>query len=122
MNLFPLEINEVLPHKLFYSLSQTVEEDLSYGNTSTHNPYDSALFGTRDVHKLIFYEAAVRLKLKIQKFLKRDLDISRIRVNATVDGQEADWHVDSTVEGTWAAVIYTYLSWDPVFFGIDGYT
>lgn len=113
---YPLEIYNSLPEKTFFSLSEATKEDLVYGDVSSYGS-NSCIFGTSDPHKLIFYEAASILKLKFQKSLRKKLIIARIRVNGSVGGQEADWHVDSSVEGTWASVVYTSPVWDPIFSG-----
>jgi hypothetical protein len=61
---------------------------------------------------LSLYNAAINLKLKMKKHLKKDITLVRINTNGKVFGSPAHFHTDYSKPYYYTVVLFTELSWD----------
>ena len=81
----------------------------------THDHTDNWSYSTN--FQLI--KSATIAKLKVQKILKRDLELCRVNTNIHFHGQDSAFHndaEDSTIK-IWTCVVFTEFDWDSTWGG-----
>lgn len=107
---YPVIIKNVLPKKCFETLWEEIEENWSFINQSIKD--GPVFWGKRYNNDLTSIYASTIVKLKIQKLLKRKLNLIRIQHNAQTGLQETNFHVDATVDNVWTFVLFTSPYWN----------
>lgn len=107
---YPVIIQNVLPKKCFESLWEEIEESWSFINQSIKD--GSVFWGKKYNNDITSIYASTVVKLKIQKILKRKLNLIRIQHNAQTGFQETNFHKDATVDNVWTFVLFTSPYWN----------
>lgn len=112
---YPIIIENILPDSKFHSLR---DEFVYSGWTLDNYSYgpevgDKASWQlTESNNKLILYECASIIKLKIQKYLKQDLILIKVHSNGNTFGQTQQFHIDFTSDNIWTFVLFTEENWN----------
>lgn len=107
---YPIIIKDILPQSVFFSLYEEIEHDWSFINQSS---YDAPIFWAKQYNSDLtsLYSSSI-VKLKIQKFLKRKLNLIRIQHNAQTSFQESLFHKDIEEDLVWTLVLFTSPYWN----------
>ena len=112
---YPIIIENILPDSKFHSLR---DEFVYSGWTLDNYSYgpeigDKASWQlTESNNKLILYECASIIKLKIQKYLKQDLILIKVHSNGNTFGQTQQFHIDFISDNIWTFVLFTEENWN----------
>jgi hypothetical protein len=109
---YPIIINEVLPKRLFDIISKEIESNWKFGVQSLQNKFAPKFWSKEETNTLLYFECASYSKLKIQKFLKRDLKLIRINSNAQTSFQSGEFHLDFEDDNFWTFVLFTTPFWN----------
>ena len=113
---YPIIIKKVLPDSKFYSLRDEFGhtgwklENYSYGNGKSGDKVAWML--NESNNKLIMYECASIIKLKIQKYLKQDLILIKVHSNGATFGQTSKFHIDFDPDNIWTFILFTEENWN----------
>lgn len=112
---YPIIIENILPDSKFHSLRDEFVysgwrlDNYSYGPEMG----DKASWQlTESNNKLILYECASIIKLKIQKYLKQDLILIKVHSNGNTFGQTQQFHIDFISDNIWTFVLFTEENWN----------
>lgn len=114
---YPFTLNSVLPTQKFFALR---DEFLYSGwSLTNYSGYDQ-IIGEDKVswklnepnNKLIMYECATIIKLKLQKYLRQNLIFCRAHSNGQTFGQDTKFHIDFTEDDVWTFVLFTEPNWN----------
>ena len=98
--------NEVLPVKNFIALSDELYSGWSLINYS--NTANKLSWGFEYEHdRIAFYDAAIHIKLKIQKYIRNPIQLCKIHVNGQTTNQVAPFHKDFLQPWVWTFVLFT---------------
>jgi len=117
-------IKECLPindfHALYDFLDPEIPNDWILSNKIVKGP-DARVSWCHDrkqYRTLPFLNAAVTIKYKVQKILRRPLVLTRIHSNGQTTGQLCGFHQDSQIPDTkWTVVLFTSPDWSPEWSG-----
>ena len=102
--------NEVLPVKNFIALSDELYSGWSLINYS--NTANKLSWGFEYEHdRIAFYDAAIHIKLKIQKYIRNPIQLCKIHVNGQTANQVAPFHTDFP-SWAWTFILFTNLEWN----------
>lgn len=107
---YPIVFKKVLSEANFASLWEEIEENWSFINQSIKD--GPVFWGKRYNNDLTSIYASSIIKLKIQKVLKRRLNLIRIQHNAQTNFQETNFHVDATADNIWTFVLFSSPYWN----------
>ena len=113
---YPIIIKKVLPDSKFYSLRDEFNyagwklENYSYKGGGENDKISWML--NESNNKLIMYECASIIKLKIQKYLKQDLILIKVHSNGATVGQTQKFHIDFDKDDIWTFVLFTEENWN----------
>ena len=103
--------NEVLPVKNFIALSDELYSGWSLINYS--NTANKLSWGFEYEHdRIAFYDAAIHIKLKIQKYIRNPIQLCKIHVNGQTTSQVAPFHTDFPQPWVWTFILFTNLEWN----------
>lgn len=112
---YPIVLKNVLSKKDFFFLWEEIEENWSLINQSIK---DGPLFwGKRYNNDLTSIYSSSIIKLKIQKILKRKLNLIRIQHNASTRFQDTNFHEDASIDDVWTFVLFTSPYWNTTWGG-----
>ena len=112
---YPIVLKDVLPKVNFISLWEEIEENWSLINQSIK---DGPIFwGKKYNTDLTSIYASSIIKLKVQRVLKRRLNLIRIQHNAQTQFQETNFHTDADAEKVWTFVLFTSIQWNTTWGG-----
>ena len=107
----PIQITEALTVPEFISVNDELR--VWFQGQSTQPGADDLFFRVNDANSCLpFYNAAIHLKLKMKKHLKKDITLVRINTNGKVFGSPAHFHTDYSKPYYYTVVLFTELSWD----------
>ena len=112
--------DEVLPVKNFIAVSDELERNsawslINYSYNPKHVNQDSnkLSWGFEYEHdRIAFYDAAIHIKLKIQKYIRNPIQLCKIHVNGQTTNQVAPFHKDFLQPWVWTFVLFTNLKWN----------
>jgi len=112
--------DEVLPVKNFIAVSDELERNsawslINYSYNPKHVNQDSnkLSWGFEYEHdRIAFYDAAIHIKLKIQKYIRNPIQLCKIHVNGQTTNQVAPFHTDFSEPWVWTFVLFTNLKWN----------
>jgi len=110
----PVVIKNVLP----VTLLQSIQDNMKYSGWLMNNESydgDSMSWGLDRYHRndnSSWFNAAVTIKLKCQRYIKHNCKLQRIHVNGQTRGQFSSFHTDSESDFSWTFVLFSELSWD----------
>ena len=112
--------DEVLPVKNFIAVSDELERNsawslINYSYNPKHVNQDSnkLSWGFEYEHdRIAFYDAAIHIKLKIQKYIRNPIQLCKIHVNGQTTNQVAPFHTDFSQPWVWTFVLFTNLKWN----------
>ena len=113
---YPIIIKNVLPDSKFHSLRDEFMysgwrlDNYSNGEASLDDKVSWQLGGSN--YKLMVYECASLVKLKIQKYLKQDLILIKVHSNGNTFGQTQKFHIDFQTNDVWTFVLFTEENWN----------
>lgn len=107
---YPIEFKNVLQGSQFMSLWEEIEENWSFINQSIKD--GPVFWGKRYNNDIVSIHASTVVKLKIQKVLKRKLNLIRIQHNAQTSFQETNFHMDETIDNVWTFVLFSSPYWN----------
>ena len=110
----PIIIKNVLKNDLFFLLNETLHKhsrwrfnNLSYDGGTPSWGYD------RDMDsELIFYKAASIIKLKVQRYIRKNIRLCKIHCNGQTSGQISEFHRDFEYNDAWTFVLFTECDWN----------
>ena len=109
--------DDVLPTNNFIALSDELFSGwslINYSYNPKHSTHDSnrASWGFEHEHdRIAFYDAAIHIKLKIQKYIRNPIQLCKIHVNGQTANQEAPFHTDFP-SWAWTFILFTNLEWN----------
>lgn len=112
---YPIVIKNAVPLDTYLAILDELDcSNWTLSNISNPGKNEPVFWSVPEHEKsrLIYFQAASILKLKIMRHLKRDLTLYRIQVNGQTSGQVSRFHEDSPVEGTVTCVLFTAREWD----------
>lgn len=109
---YPIIINNALPVKLFNTLVSEYDLNWNFGVQSISNKNAPKFWRKEETNNLLFFECASYLNLKIQKFLKKRLQLIRINCNAQTSFLSGEFHIDFEDEDFWTVVLFTSPFWN----------
>lgn len=108
-------ITDVLPVELFF----TLQDNWKYCGWHLDNKSytsDSLCWGlTKNSRNdnLSWFKAATIIKLKCQKYIKKQIQLTRLHINGQTRGQYNSFHVDDGIEkNMWSFILFTESNWD----------
>ena len=118
---FPIVLKKVLSEDKFFNFYDHIFEDWTLGNRSKQvkTGEDKISWGKlfHQENDLIYYDIATIIKLKIKKYLKRDLILIGCHVNGQTSGQTSLFHTDYSVDNVWTFVLFTNPTWNTNYGG-----
>jgi len=109
---YPIKFEYVLPHNLFNSIQDDLCFDWTLNNYSS-SPDQHLSWALSTINdKILFYEAAAIIKLKILKHLKQKMQLIKIHVNGQTFGQVAEFHYDFLEQNSWTFILFTNTFWN----------
>jgi len=111
---FPILINNALPTGLFFSLRDEFEyQGWGCKNFSDENNKERMSWRLNEANdKLVMYQCASIIKLKIQKYLRQPLVFIKAHSNGATFGQTTAFHKDFTEQNVWTFVLFTEQNWN----------
>ena len=109
--------DDVLPTNNFIALSDELFSGwslINYSYNPNHSTGDSnrASWGFEHEHdRIAFYDAAIHIKLKIQKYIRNPIQLCKIHVNGQTANQVAPFHTDFP-SWAWTFILFTNLEWN----------
>lgn len=115
-NKYPIIIKDVLPIKTFFSL----RDEFNYtGWQLTNYSYKDGAENQRRAwklnepnNKLVMFECASIIKLKLKKYLKQDIIFIRAYSNGSTFGQTSTFHIDFDEADVWTFVLFSSNDWN----------
>jgi hypothetical protein len=115
MHNFPIIIKNVLPIKTFLSIN----DEFRYAGWQLTNYSDGGLGNERKAWKLndrntqlIMFECASIIKLKIKKYLNKDIFFIRAHSNGSTFGQTSNFHIDFDEDDVWTFILFSSMNWN----------
>ena len=111
--MYPIILSDVLPSQLFFSL----RDEFQYTGWGFRNYSDGEGERTswrinEENDKLIMFQCASVIKLKIQKYLRQDLIFIKAHSNGSTFGQTCKFHIDFKEHNVWTFVLFTEKDWN----------
>ena len=106
----PIQISTALAVPEFISINDELKVWIQGQSTGSDNKLFFRIVDPTSC--LSFYNAAINLKLKMKKHLKKDITLVRINTNGKVFGSPAHFHTDYSKPYYYTIVLFTELSWD----------
>lgn len=120
-NNYPIVIKNILPVSKFLSLRDeftyhgwSLTQHAGYGNQNTDKLFWEL---NESKNKLIYYDCASIMKLKLQKYLQQDLIFVRAQTSGTTFGQSAQFHIDFLEDDVWTLVLFAEKNWNTQWAG-----
>ena len=110
--------DEVLPAQNFLAFSDEIFIGwslINYSYNPNHSTHDSnkSSWGFEHEHdRFAFYDAAIHIKLKIQKYIRKPIQLCKIHVNGQTTSQVAPFHTDFPQPWVWTFILFTNLEWN----------
>lgn len=115
-NEYPFIMKNVLPIKTFFS---AIDDFNYYGWQLSNYSYSEGVEKQRvswklnePNNKLIIYECASIIKLKLKKYLKKDLIFIRSHSNGSTFGQTSTFHKDFDEDDVWTFILFSSPNWN----------
>lgn len=109
---YPIVLNDVLPPKLFDNLTEDLEYNWSFGSQSKANPNAPKFWYKEETNTLLYFESSSYIKLRIKKFLKREIKLVRVQQNGQTPFQSNEFHIDFEEDDYWTFVLFTSHFWN----------
>lgn len=109
---FPIIIDNILPPRIFLTLLDDIQSDWTYGQQAKKNDHAPKFWNKEETNKLLYFECASYVKLRIQKVLKQDIKLIRIHLNAQTSFQSSEFHTDFDDDDFWTVVVFTSSFWN----------
>lgn len=117
---YPIIIKNVLSDHTFFSLNDEFKigwqlTNLSYPKNSSNNTTKSEerlSWTLTSTNGLIIFKCASIIKLKIQKYLKTNINFIRAHINGHTFGQCGQFHIDYDEDDVWTFVFFCSPLWD----------
>ena len=112
---FPIVIDNILPTKNFYVLRDEFKY-IGWTLKNRSHTDDGYSWGwNKNLNRanlLCICDAAGIIKLKIQKYIRQNLNYVRSHVNGQTSGQGSSFHIDYKASGTYTVVVFTEENWN----------
>jgi len=109
---FPIEFYDVLSDDLFEAVVDELDADIWGLNNASEMGLERS-WGLKHIHdKLLFFNVASYIKLKILKHIKEKLHLVKIHANGQTALQKGGFHHDFSQEYVWTFVLFTNDNWD----------
>jgi len=112
---YPLIIENVLPIDKFSSLSENLISGWGLTNCSDKKRYSKYrnFWGIPEKETdLQVIDCGIVIKLKLQKFLKKNIRLIRCHINGQTFGQSGKFHIDSSLNDTWTFILFCSEYWE----------
>jgi len=112
---YPLVIENVLPVKKFITLSDELEKGWALSNFSDNIKYSNYknFWGMLEKENdILLIDSGIDIKLKIQKFLKKNIRLIRCHINGQTFGQSGKFHVDYYEDNIWTFILFCCKYWE----------
>lgn len=118
---YPFTLNSVLPTQQFFSLrDEFLYTGWSLTNYSGYKVSESDKLSWKlnePNNKLIIYQCASIIKLKLKKYLQQELVFFRAHSNGQTFGQDTEFHLDFHEDDVWTFVLFTEDYWNTQWSG-----
>ena len=109
---FPIEFYDVLNCDLFDAVIDELDSDVWALNNASEMGLSKA-WGMKNTHdRLLFFNVASYIKLKILKHIRQKLHLIKIHANGQTALQKGGFHHDFAQEHVWTFVLFTNDNWD----------
>ena len=110
----PIIIKNVLTKDLFTNLNETLHKHSRWRFTNTSYSGGATSWGfDKDIdNQLIFYEVATIIKLKVQRYIRKNIHLCKIHCNGQTSGQISEFHADFSPFDIWTFILFTECYWD----------
>lgn len=112
---YPLVLENVLSERKFISLSDELTSGWALTNFSDNINYSTYknFWGILEKEEdLLLIDCGIDIKLKIQKFLKKNIRLIRCHINGQTFGQSGKFHIDYSTNNTWTFILFCCKYWD----------
>ncbi len=112
---FPIKYDSVLPLSLFTLVHEeiaSIDTEYTYDNGSQTALEKKFLGQSHRWDRLVYYQAATSVLLKVKRFLKEDIRLLRIHSGAKYFGSEPGFHIDFEEDYCFTFVLFTNSAWD----------
>jgi hypothetical protein len=109
---YPIIIDNALPVRLFETLIDDLYSNWTFGVQNRTSKIAPQFWYRLETNTLLYFECGCYLKLKIQKFLKRKLQLVRINCNAQTSFLSSEFHKDFEDEDFFTVVLFTSPFWN----------
>ena len=113
---FPIIVKNVLPEELLVQLYKEffnswclTNSSYSYNNTGEG---ENLFWSTSEKNSLHLFDASIIVKLKILKYLKKDIRLVRIMTNGQTRGQVSRFHPDYYPNCYYTFILFSSLEWN----------
>ncbi len=109
---FPVVLKDALNLTKFTAVATDLMVDWSFTEkTYTHQEQPDS-FSQPYKYTLSYIDAASYIKYKIQKLIKKNINLCKVNINGQVTGQNSDIHIDYEDNYFWTFVLFTTPKWN----------
>jgi hypothetical protein len=114
---FPIIIKDVLPIELLVELHLEFSEswgltNSSYGDDLNSKTSKNLFWSTAEKNSLHLFDASTVVKLKILRYIKKDIRLIRIMINGQTRGQVSKFHPDYFLDCYYTFILFSSLEWN----------
>ena len=112
---FPIKYDNVLPLSIFTSVSDEIasEDSELVHNNGSNEELQCKFFGqSHRWDRLVYYQAATTILLKVKRYLRQDIRLLRIHSGAKYFGCEPAFHTDFKEDYCFTFVLFTNRYWN----------